>query len=130
MNARGIPMLPSRSLARTRAFYERLGFRATYADESPSGYLILVWGTLELQFFPHATLDPARSDHGAYIRCDNVAAFAGALEALGLPEAGIPRYTPPADKPWGMREAYLIDEDGNLLRIGQPLPGGNETAGA
>ncbi|WP_371199601.1 VOC family protein [Hyphomicrobium sp. MC1] len=26
------------------------------------------------------------------------------------------------DKPWGMREFHFIDDDGNLLNIGQMLP--------
>ncbi len=25
------------------------------------------------------------------------------------------------DKPWGMREFAVVDEDGNLLRIGQAI---------
>jgi hypothetical protein len=25
------------------------------------------------------------------------------------------------DKPWGMREFAVVDEDGNLLRVGQEL---------
>ena len=40
---------------------------------------------------------------------------------LDLPEKGIPRLTPPADQPWGMREFALVDPSGNLVRIGHDL---------
>jgi len=31
------------------------------------------------------------------------------------------RNTQPADKPWGMREFYVFDPSGDLLRVGQAL---------
>jgi uncharacterized glyoxalase superfamily protein PhnB len=42
------------------------------------------------------------------------------LQGAALPNEGIPRIDALQDKPWGMREFAIIDEDGNLLRIGQP----------
>ncbi|CAN0601114.1 unnamed protein product [Ectocarpus sp. 12 AP-2014] len=38
-----------------------------------------------------------------------------------IPTEGIPRYAPAEDKDWGMREAIVIDPNGNLLRIGEFL---------
>jgi hypothetical protein len=44
------------------------------------------------------------------------------LAALGLPPIGShPAFAPAEDKPWGMREAALIDPDGNLIRIGTEI---------
>ena len=34
---------------------------------------------------------------------------------------GLPRMDTIEDRPWGMREFVIVDEDGNLLRIGQAL---------
>lgn len=31
------------------------------------------------------------------------------------------RITQPTDKPWGMREFYVFDPSGNLLRVAQAL---------
>jgi hypothetical protein len=44
-----------------------------------------------------------------------------AFGAAGLPRQGIPRMDLLANKPWGMREFAVVDDDGNLLRIGQVL---------
>ncbi len=35
------------------------------------------------------------------------------------PKQGIPRMDAIENKPWGLREFALVDEDGNLLRVGQ-----------
>ncbi len=47
--------------------------------------------------------------------------LAEAFGGPGLPRVGIPRLEPVEDKPWRMREFALIDEDGNLVRIGRPI---------
>jgi hypothetical protein len=41
--------------------------------------------------------------------------------AASLPLRGIPRMDAIENKSWGMREFAIVDEDGNLLRIGQVL---------
>jgi hypothetical protein len=38
-----------------------------------------------------------------------------------MPLRGIPRMDAIENKPWGMREFAIVDEDGNLLRVGQDL---------
>lgn len=116
-----VPILPAKSILETRAFYERLGFRPIFCDDAHFGYLIMELGNLELQFFRHTTLDPSTSDHGAYIRCEDVDEFCKPIAALGLPATGIPRYEAPTNRPWGMREGYLVDLNGTLLRMGQPI---------
>jgi hypothetical protein len=121
MSARAVPILPSRSITATRDFYERMGFSTMYYDDAAIGYLIVELGGVELQFFRHTALDPAKSDHGAYIRADDVDAFTQRFLQLALPVVGIPRFNPAEDRPWGMREAYLVDLDGNLIRIGQQI---------
>lgn len=113
-----IPILPSRSLPATLAFYARLGFDGeTYGDE----YAILRRGSVELHFFAHPDLIPAESHAGCYVRVQDVDAIYLDFGAARLPRHGIPRMDVLQDKPWGMREFAVIDEDGNLLRIGQEI---------
>lgn len=117
-----IPLLPSRSIPATLAFYRRLGFEGDAHPHSPD-YAILSRGTLELHFFTHTALVPQASHAGCYLRMRDVQAIARDVAAAGLPAQGIPRAEPLQDKPWGMREFALVDPDGNLLRIGQVLGG-------
>lgn len=115
-----IPQLPSRSLPRTLAFYRRLGFEGEIVGPARD-YAIVERGTLELHFFLHEALVPDRSAFSCYLRVHDVDAVYDALHQARLPERGIPRMEPVADKPWGMREFAVVDEDGTLLRIGQVL---------
>lgn len=115
-----IPTLPSRSLPGTLAFYARLGFEGEIMGANDD-YAILTRGTLELHFFRHTTLNPAESWAGCYLRVADVDRLYRAFHAVGLPGLGIPRMDTLADKPWGMREFAVVDEDGNLLRIGQEI---------
>lgn len=115
---RAIPILPGRSLPRTLAFYERLGFVGEIVGE---GYAIAARGDVELHFFRHEALVPASSDFMCYLRVADVDAWHAAFAPAGLPATGIPRLTAPEDRAWGMREFALVDEDGTLLRVGTPL---------
>lgn len=114
-----IPILPSRSLNDTLAFYQRLGFGGHI--HSHGNYAILTRGTVELHFFTHSELNPAESFAGCYIRVSDVDSIYQAFAPAELPRKGIPRQDALENKPWGMREFALIDPDGNLIRIGQTL---------
>ena len=115
-----IPVLPSRDLGATLAFYGRLGFEGEVVD--PGGaYAILTRGDLELHFFAHPALDPASSHAGCYLRVADVDTLYAAFRPAALPTHGIPRMDPLGPKPWGLREFAVVDEDGNLLRIGQVI---------
>ena len=59
---------------------------------------------------------PIKNGWAAYIYVDDADAFAGELEA-----AGIPRNGPIYDSPWGMRDSAFDDPDGNTLAFGHPL---------
>lgn len=115
-----IPTLPSRALPATLAFYARLGFTGRLLGVNDS-YGIVTRGALELHFFPHPLLNPAESYAGAYLRVADVETLYRDFRRVTLPAHGIPRMETLADKPWGMREFALVDEDGNLLRIGQVI---------
>lgn len=113
------PVLPSRDLAAAARFYERLGFAVTLI-EGHGGYLIIRKDWVELHFFPFPELDPLTNANGAYIRLTDVDAAVAGIGGT-VPASGTPRFHPPVDRAWGLREAYLIDPDGNLIKIGAPI---------
>jgi catechol 2,3-dioxygenase-like lactoylglutathione lyase family enzyme len=115
-----IPTLPCKSVKDTLLFFQRLGFEGKLWGEPPA-YAILTRGPVELHFFAHKELQPAQSHAGCYIRVSDVESICRAFASAGLPATGIPRQDPLAVKPWGMKEFAIVDPDGNLLRIGQPL---------
>ena len=115
------PILPSRDLDATAAFYGRLGFEVAGRYPAPDDYLILRGHGLELHFFAFPEHETARSYAGAYVRLAEVDGLHARFGRAGLPRSGIPRLVPPEDKPWGMREFVVVDPDGSLLRIGTPV---------
>lgn len=121
MTDRATPNLPSRDFDATAAFYARIGFHEVFRD---AGWMILARDTLQLEFFPHATLDPRENYAGSCLRVDDARALHAAFATAGLAERGIPRLTPPVDEPWGFRLFALVDPDGNLLRGLEPLAPG------
>ena len=117
---RAIPQLPARSLERTLAFYRRLGFDCEMVSPT-NDYAIADRCALEVHFFLHESLVPQESAFGSYFRVNEVDTLFAEFSALGLPSSGIPRITALENKPWGMREFAIVDEDGSLIRIGREL---------
>lgn len=115
-----IPILPSRSVNDTLAFYRRLGFEGRIWGE-PFAYAILTRGTVEIHFFTLKELRPSASHAGCYIRVADVESICRDFAVAQLPRQGMPRMDALEDKPWGMREFAIVDPDGNLIRIGQRL---------
>lgn len=109
-----IPILASRDVEETVSFYGRLGFAvvALY-DEFGPPYLLLRRDDVELHFVHTPEVDPAESSGGCYLRLDDAQAVYDDWAPLELPEIH-----PPRDTPWGMREFFVVDPSGNLLRIG------------
>jgi catechol 2,3-dioxygenase-like lactoylglutathione lyase family enzyme len=116
-----VPILPARDLLETRAFYERFHFEAKgWWPDAFGGYAIMVRDGLELHFFAFPDLQPGDNYAGCYWRVGDVDALYDACRAE-LPGSGIPRVTPAENKPWGMREFAMVDPNGNLIRVGQPI---------
>ena len=113
-----IPILPSRNLDRTAAFYRRLGFdrQRRYPD-----YLVALHAEFELHFAGGGgdapiLLDPAASTAACYLRTEDADALHRAWQPLDLP-----RFSIIQDRPWGLREFHFIDPDGTLVRVGHVL---------
>jgi catechol 2,3-dioxygenase-like lactoylglutathione lyase family enzyme len=84
------PILPSRDLDATAAFYGRLGFEVAGRYPPPGDYLILRGHGLELHFFAFPEHEPARSYAGAYVRLPEVDGLHACFAEAGLPRSGIP----------------------------------------
>lgn len=118
-----IPILLSRDISKSVDFYQKLGFESRYPINATTDYVILCRGSLEihLSFFPDIV--PSESHLACYLRVAQVDELFQAFQTLKLPVEGIPRLGSLEDKPWGMREFYVVDPDGNLLKIGQVIAG-------
>jgi len=114
------PIFPSSDFAVTRAFYEPLGFRVAAFYEA-EGYLILKRDDVELHYYRDDSIDPAKSEHSAFVRVNNAHELSVEFQALAMPTEGIPRVTRSEDKPWGICELAIVDPDGHLLRVGHVL---------
>jgi catechol 2,3-dioxygenase-like lactoylglutathione lyase family enzyme len=114
------PILPSRELSATAAFYSQLGFEQT--GLWPDEYLIVMHGDVGLHFFFAPDVDPWTSVAGCYLYVEDADSLFADFTQLDLPAEGIPRLHGPVEATdYGLREFALVDPDGNLLRIGSSV---------
>ena len=105
-----VPVLASLNLDESAAFCaSRLGF--TERLRAPD-YLIVARDGCEIHYW--LCQDRAVAEQtSCYVRGDTRALHADfAQRGLPLP--------PPAEREWGMRELYVSDPHGNLLKFGEP----------
>ncbi len=108
--ARCFPILASLNISESEAFYtDKLGFERIHVDDA---YLIVRRDEMELHFwltdnrkFPEST--------ACYIR-------GGQIENLyqDFKETGVPGLSDFSVRPWQMKEFYIKDPHGNLLKFG------------
>ena len=111
---RADPVLASLNMAKTLAFYtQKLGFRQTYGDDN---YGIVARDEIVIHFwkcddpiFPQNT--------SCYVNVRGVDNLYYEMQAAGVvhPNGEL------EDKPWGMREFAILDEDGNMIKFGEVL---------
>ena len=109
--AASIPVLASLDLDETAAFYQqRLGFEPRVRA---SDYLIVARDNCEIHFW-HCHERHVAENTSCYLRGDTAGLHADfARRGLTLDA--------PVERPWGMRELYVIDPHGNLLKFGEPV---------
>ena len=104
-----VPVLASLDLEETAAFYQqRLGFTLRLRAQD---WLIVARDGCEIHFWQCAERHIAENT-SCYVRGDTDALHADFVQR-GLALA------PPQNQPWGMRELYVIDPHGNLLKFGE-----------
>ncbi|MDH4989014.1 VOC family protein [Aminobacter anthyllidis] len=109
--ARSIPVMPSLDIGESRDFHrDRLGFDVIGPEMDD--YLIVRRGEIEIHFWktddrklPEVT--------SCYIRGGEVPALHAEFSARG-----VERLSPFTARPWNMKEFYIHDPHGNLLRFG------------
>ena len=115
-HARAIPVLASLDLAQSRAFYtEKLGFKA----EQYGDYLIVRRDAMEIHFW--LAPDRIHPEHtSCYIRGGQVPALYEEFSRAGIGENVIDgeRISDFQVRPWNMKEFYVWDPHGNLLKFG------------
>jgi catechol 2,3-dioxygenase-like lactoylglutathione lyase family enzyme len=119
---RAVPILPSRDLDESLAFYSRLGFENRGAPHDRWNYLIIGRGGIELHFYLNRDVDPLTTSAGCYLRVTDADALYQEWHAIGVPNdpATGSRLQPPVATDYGLRELALVDPSGNLLRAGSP----------
>ena len=123
MAEHAVPILPSRDLEETLAFYARLGFESAGAPPEQFGYVILARGDLELHFYLDPDVDPLSTAASCYCYVDDARALHAewATQVTPDPPTGS-RIVPPEDREdYEMCEFAVVDRSGNLIRVGSPL---------
>jgi catechol 2,3-dioxygenase-like lactoylglutathione lyase family enzyme len=107
-----VPVLASLDIEQTLDFYTRhLGFTAM--AQHPH-YLIVQRDGAEIHFWLCADKHIAENT-SCYVRVADTDALFAEFNATGL------KLAPPAVHAWGMKELYVIDPHGNLLKFGQSV---------
>ncbi len=108
------PLLASADISASTAWYrDKLGFSVKLALNE---YGIVERDHVELHFWLCKERHIAENT-SAYIRVEGIDDMHRAMQPAG--EGG--RITEVSNRSWGMREFYVIDPDGNLLRFGEQL---------
>lgn len=114
-----MPILPSRDLGETLAFYEALGFENRGAPPDEWGYLILGRGDLWLHFTSAPDVDPLSTASACYLYVDDATALHASWAGVVVPDPPTgSRIQPPVVTDYGMTEFAVVDRSGNLLRVG------------
>ena len=117
-----VPILPSRDLQETLAFYEAFGFENRGATPDEWDYLIIGRDGIWLHFISMPDLDPLRTVSSCYLYVDDADAVYAAWSAVVVPDAATgSRLEPPVTTDHRMREFAVVDPSGNLLRVGAPI---------
>ena len=112
---RGIPVLASLDIERTVNFYKtKLGFnRMGYLDEN---YAVIARDNFVVHFWKcNDKIHPENTS--CYVDVEDIDALYKELASFNIihPNGKL------EDKPYGMREFSVLDEDGNLMKFGQEL---------
>ncbi len=114
------PFLPARDFARSKAFYEALGFTVELDSDDVAIYRIGATSFLLQRHYQQEWAENVMMQ----LLVDDLDAWWPWIESLDLPTRfGVPAPTPPAMQPWGLRIAYVVDPSGVLWHVAQRRPG-------
>lgn len=111
-----VPILASLNAEETIKFYtEKMGF-TFHADWD--GYLIFSRDGMNIHLWPCTDAEIAKNT-GCYVNMVEVDALYAEYQPHGIihPNGDL------EDKPWGMRQFSIIDNNGNLIHFGEDISG-------
>ena len=113
------PFLPAKDFAKSRAFYEALGFEKLL-DSDVAIFAVGATAFILQDYYDEA----AASSYMMQLMVDDLDAWWAHIEALNL-AANFDVRPPkaPAMQPWGLRVAYVVDPAGVLWHVAQRRPG-------
>ncbi|WP_422105702.1 bleomycin resistance protein [Winogradskyella sp.] len=112
---RGIPVLASLNIKKTVEFYKnKLGFdRVGYLDDN---YAVIARDNFVVHFWRcNDKIHPENTS--CYVDVEDIDTLYNELSPFNV----IHPYGKLEDKPYGMREFAILDEDGNLIKFGQEI---------
>lgn len=117
-----MPILPSRDLLETLAFYKAIGFENRGAPPEEWDYLILGRGALILHFYAEHGVDPLRTAASCYVYVADAQRLYDVWinSVVADPSTGS-RIVAPVVTDYAMCEFAVVDRSGNLIRIGSPV---------
>jgi catechol 2,3-dioxygenase-like lactoylglutathione lyase family enzyme len=109
------PFLPARDFAKSRAFYEALGFEKLLDGD------VAIFAVGKTSFILQRFFQEGQAENFMMqLMVDDLDAWWSHLEKLDLPRAfGVDPPRPPAMQPWGLRVAYVVDPSGILWHIAE-----------
>lgn len=113
------PFVPAKDFARSKAFYEALGFETLLDGE------VAIFGIGASSFIlQNYYQEEWANNFMMQLMVDDLDAWWRHIEALDLPGSfGVPAPRPPAVQPWGLRIAYLVDPAGVLWHVAERRAG-------
>jgi catechol 2,3-dioxygenase-like lactoylglutathione lyase family enzyme len=118
VSSRAVPVLTSRDISATLAFYQGLGFENRGAPPEEWDYLILVRDNLELHFMGPAA--GPRPPGFCFVYVDDADSAYAEWEGKAASPGRIER---PLNTNYGMRVFAIFDPDDNEVRVGSaPKP--------
>src|SRR6188472_472587 len=110
MEESAVPILPSRDLRETLAFYEALGFENRGAPPEEWDYLILGRGAIWLHFASAPDVDPLSTASSCYLFVDDPDSLYAAWSHVVTPDASTgSRVVPSTTTAYGIREFAVVD---------------------
>jgi catechol 2,3-dioxygenase-like lactoylglutathione lyase family enzyme len=109
------PILPAADISRTVSFYrEKLAFSVTYQDQS---YAIVQRDAVAIHFWKAENVVPEMTDSGCYVYVRGIEELYESLSGQEVihPNGKLEK------KPWGLKEFSVLDPNGNLIRLGEPV---------
>jgi uncharacterized glyoxalase superfamily protein PhnB len=112
------PFVPAKDFARSRSFYEALGFTKLLDGE------VAIFGVGETMFILQNYYQQAWAENFMMqLMVDDLEAWWTHIQSLDLPgRFGVSPPKPPRLQPWGLRVAYVCDPSGVLWHVAERKP--------